>query len=107
MTGKLDCALIGKWRIVEADLWNREYLDLMDPAQITFDEQGGGDVAFGCVNGELHCEYSHRIIFFTWQGSDEMDAVEGDGSAEIEDNGTIEIEFRFSSGDEAILKAKK
>jgi len=69
MTGGMDCAVIGKWRIIEADLWD--------------------------------CD------FFTWQGFDEMDEVSGDGSAELEDDGTLEIEIRFRLGDEAILKAKK
>ncbi len=107
MTDTLDCALIGKWRIVEADLWDRDYLDLMDPAHISFDDQGGGEVLFGCLNGALDCEYSPRIIFFTWNGSDEMDEVDGDGSADLNDDGTVEIEFRYNNGDEAILKARK
>lgn len=94
MTATLDCLLIGKWRIVEADLWDRGYLDLMGPAHITFDAQGGGEVAFGCLNAGLDCEYAHRIIFFTWLGADEMDEVDGDGSAELDDDGTVEIEFR-------------
>ena len=32
MTKDLDCALTGKWRIIEADLWDREYLDIVEPA---------------------------------------------------------------------------
>ena len=107
MTKNMECALIGKWRIVEADLWDRDYLDLVEPAHITFADHGQGEFAFGCVNGGLDCEYSSRIIFFTWQGFDEMDEVGGDGSAELDDNGSLEIEIRFHLGDEAILKARK
>ncbi len=43
----------------------------------------------------------------TWQGFDEMDEVGGDGSAELDDDGSLEIEIRFHLGDEAILKARK
>ncbi len=107
MTRNMECALIGKWRIVEADLWDRDYLDLVEPAHITFAGDGQGEFAFGCVNGGLDCEYSSRIIFFTWQGFDEMDEVGGDGSAELDDNGSLKIEIRFHLGDEAILKARK
>ena len=107
MTREMECALIGKWRIVEADLWDRDYLDLMEPAHITFQDNGHGEFTFGCVNGDLDCEYSRRIIFFTWQGFDEMDEVSGDGSAELDDDGCLEIEIRRHLGDEAILKAKK
>jgi hypothetical protein len=35
-----------------------------------------------------------------------MDEVSGEGSAELNDDGTIEIEFAYHSGDEAVLKAK-
>jgi hypothetical protein len=59
------------------------------------------------INGGLDCEYSRRIIFFTWQGFDEMDEVSGDGSAELDDDGDLEIEFRFHLADEAELKARR
>lgn len=36
-----------------------------------------------------------------------MDETYGDGSAELLDNGTIEIEFNFHDGDDAVLKAKR
>ena len=58
MTSCVDCALIGKWRIVWADLWNRDYLDLVEPAYITFHDSGHGEFAFGAVNGGQDCEYS-------------------------------------------------
>jgi hypothetical protein len=35
-----------------------------------------------------------------------MDEVSGDGSAELNDDRTIEIEFASHNGDEAVLKAK-
>lgn len=107
MTGSTDCALIGKWRITEADLWDRDYLDMMDPARITFESDGHGTLDFGCVNGTLDCEHSRQTIFFNWQGVDEMTEVSGDGSAELMDNGQIEIQLRFHLGDEAIMKAKR
>jgi hypothetical protein len=28
----MDCRLVCRWRIVEADLWDRDYLDLVAPA---------------------------------------------------------------------------
>ncbi len=57
--------------------------------------------------GGLDCEYSRRIIFFAGQGFDEMDEVGGDASAELDGDGSLEIEIRFHPGDEAILKARK
>ena len=107
MTSDRACALIGKWRIVEADLWDRDYLDLVEPAYMTIEDHGHGKFAFGGVQGSFDCEYSSRTIFFTWQGFDEMDEVWGDGSAELEDDGFLDIDFRFHHGDQATLKAQK
>ncbi len=43
MTNNLTRPLIGKWRITEADLWDRRYLDLVEPAYIRFEDNGHGD----------------------------------------------------------------
>jgi hypothetical protein len=78
----------------------------VEPAHITFEGNGHGEFIFGGVNGGLDCEYSRQIIFFTWQGFDEMDEVSGDGSAKFDDDGSLEIEVRFHLGNEAILKTQ-
>src|ERR1700679_2403398 len=36
-----NCRLIGRWRIVEADLWDRAHLDLCGPATLTITARGG------------------------------------------------------------------
>jgi hypothetical protein len=101
-----DCRLIGRWRIVEADLWDREYLDLCGPATLTISTQGGG-VVFGALQAGLEVQCARDSIGFRWAGSDEGDQVEGEGTAELLDDGTIEIEFAYHNGDEAVLKAKR
>ncbi len=106
MTPAVTSQVIGKWRIIEADLWDRDHLNLVGPAHITFHGDGHGEIAFGALNAGLDCEYSPSIIFFTWEGFDEMDEVRGDGSAELNDDGTLNIEFRYHFGDEAELKAR-
>jgi hypothetical protein len=100
-------SLLGKWRIVAADLWDRDYLDLVEPACITFGEDGRGEFAFGAVHGDMELEYAPTTIFFTWAGFDEMDDVSGSGSAELGDDGTLEIELSFHLGDDAVLKAHR
>jgi hypothetical protein len=103
----MNCQIVGRWRIVDADLWDRDYLDLVEPAYISFGEDGRGEFAFGAVNGGMELEYSQRIIVFTWDGFDEMDEVNGTGSAELDDDGTLEIEIPFHLGDDATLKARR
>ena len=34
MRAPMNCQIIGKWRIVEADLWDRSHLDLVEPAMM-------------------------------------------------------------------------
>jgi hypothetical protein len=107
MTAPAGCQLIGRWRIIEADLWDRDYLDLVEPAMMTIGADGHGEIAFGAVQAGLDLEYSRSMVFFTWAGSDEMDEVSGSGSAELLDDGTLEIDFAYHLGDEATLRAKR
>ena len=107
MSAPADCQLIGRWRITQADLWDTDHLDLCGPAKIIIDEDGHGEITFGALQAGFDLEYSHSIVFFTWAGYDEMDEVTGSGSAELLDNGTLEIEFAYHLGDEAVLKAKR
>lgn len=107
MSAALSCRLIGRWRIVEADLWDRGHLDLVEPARITIGADGRGEIAFGAQQAGLDLGYSQDLVHFTWAGFDEMDEVAGDGHAELLDDGTIEITFAFHNGDEAVLKAKR
>jgi hypothetical protein len=107
VTAPMDCRLIGRWRIVEADPWDRDYLDLVAPATMTIATDGHGEIAYGAMQASLVLEYSRSAVFFTWTGFDEGDDITGSGSAELNDDGTIEIEFAYHLGDEAVLKAER
>jgi hypothetical protein len=107
MSAASNCRLIGHWRIVEADLWERGYLDLVEPAAIKIGANGHGKIAFGAMQAGLDLGYSQNLVHFTWAGFDEMDEVSGDGHVELLDDGTIEIVFAYHNGDEAVLKAEK
>jgi hypothetical protein len=107
MSAPANCQLVGRWRIVEADIWDRDHLDLSGPATITITDHGRGEIAFGALQAGLGIEYSRSSVGFTWEGFDEMDEVSGDGSAELLDDGSIAIEFAYHNGDEAVLKAKR
>ena len=107
MTRPAECQVLGRWRIVEADLWDRSHLDLDGPAMMVIRADGRGEITFGAMQAGLDLEYGRTIVFFTWEGSDEMDEVRGTGSAELLDDGSLEIEFAYHLGDEAVLKAKR
>jgi hypothetical protein len=105
MTAPAACQVLGRWRIVAADIWDRGYLDLVQPATFKVAANGRGEIAFGALQAGLDIEYGQSVIFFRWAGFDEGDEVWGDGSAERQDDGTLEIEFNRVDGDEAVLSA--
>ena len=107
MKPPMGCQLVGRWRIVEADLWDLAYLDLCGEATIVVGAQGRGEIAFGAMQATLDVEYGPTSIAFTWIGSDELDEISGEGNAELLEDGSIEIEFEYDNGDDAILKAKR
>ena len=74
----------GKWRIVEMPDYESDYPDMMEPAYILFDGEGGGEFAFGCVTGAIHgAGDAGDAVEFTWDGNDEMDEACGGGWAEL------------------------
>ena len=107
MSAPAGCRLVGRWRIVEADIWDQAYLDLCGPAKIIIGATGRGEIAFGAMQATLDVEYGPTSIAFTWIGFDEMDEVSGEGNAELLQDGSIEIEFEYDNGDEAVLKATR
>ena len=107
MTAPMGCRLIGRWRIVAADLWEREYLDLCGPATLDIRADGHSEIAFGALQAGLDLANGRSDVSFDWEGSDEMDEVRGTGSAELLEDGSLEIEFDYQHGDEAILKAER
>lgn len=107
VTAPMGHHLIGRWRIVEANIWEREHLDLVESAIMVIELDCRGAFAFGTLQAGLDLEYSRTLVFFTWQSLDEGDEVSGSESLELQDDGTIEIELVYHLGDEAILKAER
>ena len=66
---------------------------------------GHGEIAYGAMQAGLDIAYGANEIDFTWAGFDEMDEIQGEGSAELQEDGSISIEIAYHNGDEAILKA--
>ena len=57
MKAPANCRLIGRWRIVKADIWDRAHLDLCGPAMLTITAEGG-EIAFGALEAGLEVEYA-------------------------------------------------
>lgn len=64
---------------------------------------GHGELAFGALQASLDLAYGD--VDFDGKGDDDMHEVRGSGSAELPDDGSLQTEFEYHRGDEAILKA--
>ena len=53
-------AFAGRWRIVERDVWDKDFLDLVETAHLTFKGAADGEIVFGAVKGFLDVRYGTR-----------------------------------------------
>jgi hypothetical protein len=99
-------SLKGKWRIVEMEAWDKDFLDLVEPAYILFGDTES-EFAFGCVTGSFGSVGDSHSIAFDWGGADEMDEAHGDGWAELRADGSLTREITFHNGDESGFIARR
>jgi hypothetical protein len=68
-------AFAGRWRIVEMDVWDNDFLDLIEEAHLTFKGAADGEIAFGALKGFLDVRYGasdgSACAEFSWEGHDE------------------------------------
>ncbi|WP_244476537.1 hypothetical protein [Methylobacterium sp. Leaf469] len=87
-----------------------DYADMVEAAYILF-ETGCGAFAFGCVTGAFvggaTCGSDRAAIVFDWNGNDEMEAVCGSGSAEVQADGSLRGEIGVHRGDEISFIARR
>ena len=98
--------LIGKWQIIEMEMWNKEFINAEVEGYIEFTENGMGEFHFGYVHGFMDCQYigGNISVEFSWEGNDEMDEASGRGSATI-NNGELLGNLLFHNGDDSEFKA--
>ena len=53
-------AFVGRWRIVEMDNWDSDFLHLVEEAHLTFEGKSDGEIAFGALKGFLDVRYGAR-----------------------------------------------
>ena len=74
---------IGKWRIIEMEMWDQDYIDLIIPGYFSFDGDDLGIFNCGSVKGQI----DYRIekvgdverVEFSWEGQSENDPASGRG----------------------------
>lgn len=99
---------VGRWRIVEMEQWDQDFVDLVSPGHITFTRGGRGELHFGAVDATLdwRVDATGNRVDFTFEGFDEGDEVSGRGWARVE-SGELKGWFAFHQGDESEFTARK
>jgi len=103
--------LVGRWRILEMDLWDRETIELVGPGFLEFRQDGTGSFRFIAVEGWMDCrpvQFASRPgVDFTWDGTDEGDHVSGRGAATLQDDGSLHGHIDFHLGDDSGFRAER
>jgi hypothetical protein len=103
--------VVGRWRIVEMDLWNQEDVDLVAPGFIEFDSSHAGRLGFiaveGCVDWRATRRDGRPGAEFSWEGFDEGDPASGRGWVVIEADGSLRGQIFFHSGDDSGFRAAR
>jgi len=104
---------IGKWRITEMSVWDKDYFDEEVPACINIITNHRGNFHFGYVQGEMDgrlikhqdCEYFE----FTFEGNDYGggDDVSGSGWMKLKGKNNAEGEIKFHLGDASTFQARR
>ena len=101
----------GKWRIIDTDLWDVDALDLMEPAHITFDASGLGELQLIAIGAAIDYRVSERdgmpFVEFSWSGYDDSDQASGRGWGQIEPGGTLKGKLFIHQGDESAFTASR
>jgi hypothetical protein len=101
---------VGKWRIVEMEVWDQDYVDMEVPGFIRIGSDGTGRLQFGLVSGDIdgrveQCGNAPRFDF-SLSGQEENYLVCGRGWAVIE-NGELSGRIYLHLADDSAFRAIK
>ena len=100
----------GLWHITEMEMWDADYLNMETQAYLRIEHDGRGNFQFGLVEGYIDGEVEEidgqERFVFSWEGSDELDPVLGNGWVKFSGTdrliGRIKIHLGDSSGLEVV-----
>jgi len=101
----------GRWRIAEMDVWDNDYLDLLEPAYIAFKGASDGSFVFGAVKGWLDVRYGSRdgsaCAEFSWEGYNDADPACGRGWVTLGTAGRLVGHIFIHNSDDSTFVAEK
>ena len=101
----------GRWRLVEMEMWDQDFLDLVVEAHITIDDDSLGYFQFGAVEGQVDCRFDTNAgkprATFSWRGEDDRHPANGRGWLTLVGDNRIEGRLFFHTGDDSSLVAMR
>lgn len=86
-------SVVGRWRIVDMDLWHQDAVDLVDPGFIEFATGSMGSLGFIAIQAGMDWRKAPRDgrpgVEFTWEGFDDGAPVRGRGWAMLDAEGSL------------------
>jgi hypothetical protein len=102
--------VVGRWRIVETEVWGQDALDLVVPAYIAFEGNGLGELQLIAIGASIDYRVEKRldgsVVEFSWSGFDDGDPTSGRASARI-DGDTMRGTLFIHQGDDSTFVAKR
>jgi len=102
---------LGRWRIIEMELWDKDFIDLVGQGHITFKPKNQGSLQFGAVDCDLDCRLEKfgdvEVMNFSFVGEDEGDTIWGRGWAVIGRGNRLMGRIYFYQGDDSGFVASK
>lgn len=73
--------IAGRWRIKWMEMWDQDFVDLVEPGYFQFDDDDLGFFVFGAVEGQIDYRISddNDRVDFSWSGNDDGDLKSGRG----------------------------
>ena len=101
--------VVGRWRIKWMEMWDQEFVDLIEPGYFQFDEDGLGFFVFGAVEGQIDYRASddETRVDFSWSGNDDGREKSGRGWFEFPSAGLAKGFFFIHCGDESAVKLER
>ncbi len=100
---------VGRWEIVSMEVWDKDYIDMVETGYVSINQDGAGNFVFGAVQGEIDGAYfrGSARYEFSWSGSDEGDLVTGRGWVQFESDQHASGFIFIHMGEESSLTLRK
>jgi hypothetical protein len=98
---------VGRWRIVDTELWEPATLDEFGPAMIAIGPDRMGRLQMIAVEAEMDCRFHGDRLEFSWLGTDDGEPSNGRGWAQMTARGRLEGRIYFYQGDESAFVAER